>query len=355
MVPKYLYKIATAGSKEKRQLEKVKKAFEDAYKADAKAQGDTKYSLTDSKSLDNLQDLEYNNKRGDTYARTDEFRNLQAESQRMSDEELQGYHRGNRTPDELVRRRLSGIFGRQVEAVCGGYRNDNGLLKLSDSKGNQFNIYEGVNGSLFHDCFEISRNYLKNGELVDLHTVETTEDGIGYNDCYNYLSEDGLSGFSITPDGDLISVFNASGKSGFLRAISSVVKEKAKTLDCYASPNQNLMAMYEKVFGFKTASVMDYNMNYDHDNIAENHGMPQIAFMVNSESDVETKNFSKDEYDEAVEYRNSFVNQADNKIAPINEVSSTDDAFFDAENWQGEVESLYKTVLDGLTKKQIPR
>jgi hypothetical protein len=209
----------------------------------------------------------------------------------------------------------------------GGF--NNGLLKLS-GKDSQFNIYEGVDASLFHDVFEVTRKYLKNGELVDLHEIETTEDGIGYNDCYNYLSEDGLSGFSITPDGDLISVFNASKKGGFLRAIAPVVKEKAKTLDCYASPNQNLMEMYQKVFGFKTASVMDYNMDYDHDNIAENHGMPQIAFMVNSESDVETKSFTKDQYDEAVTYRNSFVNQAtDNEIAPLNKASSSDDVFFD--------------------------
>jgi DNA-binding ferritin-like protein (Dps family) len=45
---KYLYKVATAGSKEARELEKVKKAFEDAYRAEGKAEGDTKYSLSDS-------------------------------------------------------------------------------------------------------------------------------------------------------------------------------------------------------------------------------------------------------------------------------------------------------------------
>lgn len=277
---------------------------------------DIRYSLSKN-SLDNEVDLVYNVngdfRRGDGFVRTDEFRNLQAESQRMSVEELQGYHRGDRTLDESVRRRLSGVLSRQVGAVCGSNRNDSRLLRLG-TENNTYNIYENVNGELFHDAFEISRQYLKNGELVDLHTVETTEDGIGYNDCYNYLSEDGLSGFSITPDGDLISVFNASGKNGFLRAISGIVKENAKTLDCYASPNQNLMAMYEKVFGFKTASVMDYNMEYDHDNIAENHNMPQVAFMVNTGSDVETKAFAKDQYDEAVAYRNGFVVSDD--IAP---------------------------------------
>lgn len=45
---KYLYKIATAGSKEARELEKVKRAFEQAYKGEGKANTDTKYSLSDS-------------------------------------------------------------------------------------------------------------------------------------------------------------------------------------------------------------------------------------------------------------------------------------------------------------------
>ena len=44
---KYLLKVATAGSKEARELEKVKRAFEKAYKADSKAQSDTKYSIAE--------------------------------------------------------------------------------------------------------------------------------------------------------------------------------------------------------------------------------------------------------------------------------------------------------------------
>ena len=185
----------------------------------------------------------------------------------------------------------------------------NGSVTLQ-GKNTQFNMYEGVEPELFHDVFAVARKYLENGELVDLHEVETTDDhGVGYKYCYNYLSDDGLSGFSITPDGDLISVFNAGEKRGFLKAISDIVKSKATTLDCYASPNQNLSEMYERFFGFKTASIMDYNMEYDHDNIAENHDHPKVAFMVNTTSDVKTEYFTKDQYDEAVDYRNSFINQ----------------------------------------------
>ena len=42
---KYLCKVATAGSDVARELEKLKKAFEDAYRTGSKAQSDTKYSL----------------------------------------------------------------------------------------------------------------------------------------------------------------------------------------------------------------------------------------------------------------------------------------------------------------------
>ncbi len=46
---KYLYKIATAGSKEARQLEKVKRAFDKVYKESSKTSKNTKYSLADGK------------------------------------------------------------------------------------------------------------------------------------------------------------------------------------------------------------------------------------------------------------------------------------------------------------------
>ncbi len=270
-----------------------------------------KSSSRNVKNIDTNNAVVYNNKRGEGYVPTDEFRELQATSKGMSEEERRRYLRGG--ANETVRDRISAVFKRQLDTWRSGGSSYNGLLNLT-AKGNQFNIYENVDGRIFHDIFEITRNYLQNGELVDLHEVETTENGIGYDDCYNYLSEDGLSGFSITPDGDLISVFNASGKKGFLRAIAPIVKEKAKTLDCYVSPQQNLMEMYEKSFGFKTASLMDYNMEYDHDNIAENHSSPQIAFMVNTPQEVEVHHFNENQYEEAVQYRDSFVLDSDNSV-----------------------------------------
>lgn len=272
-------------------------------------------NLNSQENVANIPNNEYNNDRGNEYGRTDEFRRLQEDSQRMSDDDIQLFHSGSKQIDDGLRGRFSrsvkSIF---LEAENNGVSYDNGILSLN-AKNNDFTMHEGVNGALFHDVFEMAKNYLKYGELVDLHEITTTDDGIGYNDCYNYLSDDGLSGFSITPTGDLISVFNASGKSGFLRAIAPLVQENAKTLDCYGSENQNLKEIYSSIFGFKTASVMDYNMEYDHDNIAQNHNSPQVAFMVNTDSDVETKYFNKDSYDEAQAYQRSFFNEENGNVA----------------------------------------
>ena len=59
---KYLCKVATAGSKEARELERVKKAFEDAYRAEGNVTG-TKYSVSDK----NIKDISTDYAYGETY------------------------------------------------------------------------------------------------------------------------------------------------------------------------------------------------------------------------------------------------------------------------------------------------
>ena len=187
----------------------------------------------------------------------------------------------------------------------GGNLSQSSLLNPTTNQ--NLNLVENVDGKTFHDVFEIARTYLRFGELVDLHEIETTDDGVGYNDTKNYLSEDGLSGFAITPEGDLISAFNL-GDRGFLKTIAGFIKDKgAKTLDCYSSPRQPLNLMYERILGFKTASLMEFNPEYDHDDIAKNHGMPNVAFMVLSENEVQTEKFNKDDYDAAKAYQLSQI------------------------------------------------
>lgn len=189
--------------------------------------------------------------------------------------------RGNKI-DETLRRRYANVLQRELERRGYNYSNDDGRLENTGD----FNIKK-VNGETFHDIFTTARLITSKGELVDVHPINTDEDWTGYNDCTNYLASDGLSGFSITKNGDLISVFNASGKKGFLRSIAPFIRENAKTLDCYVLDSSftgtNLQELYEKRFGFKTKDVVDYNWDYDHDSIGVNYNTPKIAYMYNPE------------------------------------------------------------------------
>lgn len=201
--------------------------------------------------------------------------------------------------DEGVRERYTrGIqekLGREINSNPNVHESS---LK-SQSKGTEFKIYSNISAETFHDAFETIKPYVQQNELVDLHD--------DYSNCKNYLSSDGLQGFSIDQDGNLISVFNAdAGKRGYIDAIKDFVKEQGAThLDCYGY----LAKLYSEKFGFKIASEMDYNMEYDHHGIAERFDKPSVSFLVKSDADVETKRFGKDDYDAAKAYQMSFVKE----------------------------------------------
>ena len=90
-------------------------------------------------------------KRGGAYAKTEQFRSLQIESKKLSANDIQLFHSGDRTIDETIR----GRFSRGVESIFldsrnYGVSNDKGVLVLS-ANGNEFRMRKGVNGALFHD------------------------------------------------------------------------------------------------------------------------------------------------------------------------------------------------------------
>ena len=233
------------------------------------------------------------------YEQTDEFRELQ-ESRRKGNNDEQQYHSGEKWLEEDDKRRLGDIFRKQLNAAGNNAGIADGILNAGHRTNSQYTIRKNVSGKLFHDIFEIARSYTLNGELVDIHD--------NYDDCICYLSEDGTSGFAIEQEtGNLVSVFNLGVRKVFLFSIKDYIrKEGATHLDAYASNKQDLRKIYEKTLGAKVAASMDYNMEYDHDNIAKNHGNPEIVFMVFGDDidnkDVEEKHFNKDQYDEAENY-----------------------------------------------------
>lgn len=232
------------------------------------------------------------------YKTTDEFRRVQEAVRKGSQGQRKSIYDGDLSTDQ--RQRLANVLRGQLGSID-SFIHGSSRTVTNQRKGTSFNIHSEVNPKLFHDMFEVVRYYTQNGELVDLHD--------DYSDAKCFLTEDGTAGFAIEPDGNLVSVFNLGTTKGFLSAIKDLAKaEGANHLDAYVSSKENLQRIYEVTLGFHTAATMDYNMEYDHDDIAKNHGNPQVVFMVDHEV-AEPKHFGKDSYDAAQQYQLSQISK----------------------------------------------
>ena len=239
------------------------------------------------------------------YKATDEFRRVQ-EAVRGSGKEgskAQSVFNGHLTRDQRLR--LANVLEGQLESIS-SFVGGSSRTVTNAEKGTSFQVYTDVDPKLFHDIFEVVRYYTPNGELVDLHD--------DYSNAKYFLTKDGTAGFAVEPDGNLVSVFNLGTTKGFLNSIRDMVREEGAThLDAYASKNQPLQEIYEKTLGFHTAATMDYNMEYDHDDIAKNHGNPQVVFMVDHEV-AEPKHFDKDSYDAAQQYQLQQLKESETEV-----------------------------------------
>lgn len=232
------------------------------------------------------------------YKATDEFRRVQEAVRKGSQGQRKSIYDGDLSTDQ--RQRLANVLRGQLGSID-GFIHGSSRTVTNQRKGTSFNIHSEVNPKLFHDMFEVVRYYTQNGELVDLHD--------DYSDAKCFLTEDGTAGFAIEPDGNLVSVFNLGTTKGFLSAIKDLARaEGANHLDAYVSSKENLQRIYEVTLGFHTAATMDYNMEYDYDDITKNHGNPQVVFMVDHEV-AEPKHFDKDSYDAAQQYQLSQLSK----------------------------------------------
>lgn len=232
------------------------------------------------------------------YKTTDEFRRVQEAVRKGSQGQRKSVYDGDLSTDQ--RQRLANVLRGQLGSID-SFIHGSSRTVINQRKGTSFNIHSEVNPKLFHDMFEVVRYYTQNGELVDLHD--------DYSDAKCFLTEDGTAGFAIEPDGNLVSVFNLGTTKGFLSAIKDLARtEGANHLDAYVSSKENLQRIYEVTLGFHVAATMDYNMEFDHDDIAKNHGNPQVVFMVDHEV-AEPKHFDKDSYDAAQQYQLSQLSK----------------------------------------------
>lgn len=251
-------------------------------------------------AIENINNLEYNNTTNTKEGVENDFRRIQEASRGLSKEQHETLYRGDKSGIKRVREDISRVLQPRMESI---------IRSNNDSGKSLKNGFTEVNNNDFQEIFEVNHPYLRNPDTVSVYGAED------YKNNKNYLSDDGLSGFSITPSGDLISVFNNSGKPGMLQRISDTVKTEAKTLDCFSSKAQDLPSLYQDAFGLKVASIMDFNydiMAEEHgkeyaDAFVEKYGEAPVYFMVKSDENVTPKHFGKDQYDEAVSYRDGFV------------------------------------------------
>jgi len=231
------------------------------------------------------------------------FAEIQRASQGLSPDDVQRNHDGK--ADDGLRARLSHVLEEWLGAKLGRSIDKNGLLRYG-----KFSLYADVPADVFRDAFLIVHQYLPDGELVDVH------DEAFYRKATCYLADNGMAGFAVTDDGDLVSVFNMDWRRGFLRDIAPIVRATALKLDCYSSNSPrsgSLPRAYEAAFGFKVASDMEYDMQHDRDGIAQKHGMPHVMFMVNVPSPVRQE-FHAGEYKDAVDWQKT---QLENGLGPL--------------------------------------
>ena len=242
-----------------------------------------------------------------SYQPTNDFRRVHRASVLMPDAVKQDFHSDRKRADANLLGRLSRVLQRQLETSGWLHRPNVRLLK-NPKTGENKTYVANVPGDLFHDVFETCHAYLLKGDCVDIHEAQD------YQDSENYLSADGLSGFSIK-NGDLISVFNLSPERGMLKTIAPIIKERCRTLDCFDSEKQHLPEFYSGAFGFKTASVLDFNYDLlaqekgkDYaEHFVKTYGESPVHFMVNTDSEVEVKHFSKDQWEDAYNYQQSIA------------------------------------------------
>lgn len=260
-----------------------------------------------------------------------DFRRIQETSGILSREESEAFHKGDIELNEGIRRGLTRVLRGRLES--NGNSLWNGSTSLISPKTNaNVEILENVDGQAFHDIFSTVHQYLLSGDAVDVHG--------DYSNTKNFLSSDGLSGFAIEENGNLVSVFSL-GNKGFLKTIKDYVKQNGATkLDCYNSKLQNLPEIYEKTLGFKLASILDFDYDFlvedkgkeYADYFVENYGEAPVAFMVNTDQDIETKYFDKNSYSEAEAYRDSFIS---NEF--ITQSNESNDSFSNAKQRQFDI------------------
>lgn len=146
-----------------------------------------------------------------------------------------------------------------------------------------------TDGTVFKNVFIANRRFLYKGD----YTAPPEEND--YLGAKNYLTEDGLAGFSVTGSGWLVSLYSNYGKSGFARAVREYVVPDAYKLVCIATDtdrDNRLIRLYESVYGFRiyARTINDTEVMEEHygrdfiANFISANGTPFHVFMIGAQA-----------------------------------------------------------------------
>ena len=170
-----------------------------------------------------------------------------------------------------------------------------------------------VSGNVFRDVFIENRKFLYKGD----YTAPSEEND--YLNSINYLSEDGLAGFSITSKGWLVSLFSNYKNGGFARAIKKFIVNHAYKLVCIVANTEEgnkLVELYKNIYGFReyvtTINDTDIMRKYYGDDFINSftmkRGTPFHVFMIGETAKGVGNDIKKfQNYYEAEEYVNNSV------------------------------------------------
>lgn len=222
---KYLCKVATAGSAEARQLEKVKKAFEDAYRAEAK-NGEQEVNNFSSLSSEQKQITEEQNEQG--LDRKQEVDFSLARDTEFSDNAIAKNNQAMLVDPDLMSQ--AKVVREQIAARMNQIK-DKGLVGLPDDvEGNTFIANSSYDGT--EENTTICPRSLASEAFVDavseyLGRPLTVEEQI-------YISQD-LQGRSLTPECTYCYV--ATDRKAYRAFLGDYISQRDAVLEDYESGN----------------------------------------------------------------------------------------------------------------------
>ena len=176
-----------------------------------------------------------------------------------------------------------------------------------------------VDGDVFKSVFIVNRGFLYKGD----YTAPPEENN--YSDSANYLSDDGLAGFSISKEGWLVSLYSNYRTGGFAKAVKDFIVPRAYKLVCIVSRSDSrnsLVNLYKNAYGFReyARTVNDTKVMREHygdefiNNFVQRYGIPYHVFMIGGNAAGEPGEIrSFDYYFDAEDYVERTVRQIGKK------------------------------------------